>query len=205
MSACKEGNPKDMIANNKLPLHLLPPVAKAEWAMAHLAGALKYGAWNWRATGVRASVYLSALQRHLDKFLSGESHDLTDGTHHLGNIMACCAILLDAGAAGKLTDDRAPALDLTDTLAECELLAACLRDKYEDRNPKHYTIADSSYEDEEGPVTLTSAKWPAETDKSEFAAAPFTVVEADGYNLEEDEELVADAAGYVTMQHKAWR
>ena len=27
---------------------------------------MKYGSWNWRAAGVRASVYVSALERHIE-------------------------------------------------------------------------------------------------------------------------------------------
>lgn len=139
----KDTNPKDQVATNKVPLWLLSPIAKAKWALAQFAGMAKYGAWNWRIAGVRSSVYLSAAQRHLDAYLSGEEYDPIDGTDHLGNIMACCAILLDAREAGKLTDDRPPSVDIRATYGEMELLAACLRDKYADKNPRHYTIADT--------------------------------------------------------------
>src|ERR1700674_131625 len=104
----KDTNPKDAVASNRIPLWLLSPIAKAHWALAQFAGMLKYGAWNWRSTGVRSSAYTSALSRHIDAYISGEEFDPVDGTKHLGNIMACAAILLDAEAAGKLTDDRPP-------------------------------------------------------------------------------------------------
>lgn len=138
----KPTNPKDMVGVTKLMLNLCSPIAKAYWAMAQFAGMLKYGAWNWRAAGVRTSIYLAAMQRHLDAYMSGEEHDPVDGTHHLGNIMACAAILLDAKAAGKLTDDRPPVVGLRDVYSECETLMAKLKEQYADRAPKHFTIHD---------------------------------------------------------------
>lgn len=142
-AAVKDTNPKDIAATTRIPLWLASPVAKAHWVLAQFAGLLKYGAWNWRIAGVRSSVYLSAMQRHIDAYTSGEEHDPVDGTHHLGNIMACAAILLDARAAGKLTDDRPPSVTVRPSYAELELLAAKLRVQYEDKKPRHYTIEDT--------------------------------------------------------------
>lgn len=142
-SGFKDTNPKDLIASNKVPLWLCSPIAAAKWAVAQLAGLLKYGAWNWRIAGVRSSVYLSAARRHLDAYLSGEEVDPRDGTDHRANVMACMAILIDAEAAGKLTDDRPPSVGVRKVYAEQEALMAKLRAQYEDRDPKHYTIADT--------------------------------------------------------------
>lgn len=138
----KDTNPKDAIGDTKVPLWLLSAVAKAHWALAQFAGLLKYGAWNWRVAGVRTSVYLSAMQRHIDAYTSGEDLDPIDGTKHLGNIMACAAILLDAEAAGKLTDDRPPVLGVRKAYAEVEAQMRALRAQYADKLPRHYTIAD---------------------------------------------------------------
>lgn len=143
VEAVKQSNPKDSAGDKKVPLWLLSPIAKAHWALAQFAGMLKYGAWNWRAAGVRSSVYLSAMQRHMDAYCSGEEHDPVDGSHHLGNIMACCAILLDAQAADKLTDDRPPSVGVRATYAEVEAVMARLREQYRDKAPRHYTIADT--------------------------------------------------------------
>lgn len=140
----KDTNPKDSIADKKIPLWLLSPIAKAAWALAQYAGMLKYGAWNWRVSGVRSSVYLSAAQRHLDAYLSGEQIDPVDGTDHRANIMACMAILIDAEAAGKLTDDRPPSVDLRPQYAQCESLIKGLQEQYSDKRPKHCTIADTA-------------------------------------------------------------
>lgn len=150
----KDTNPKDAAAQGRVPLYLLSPIAKAIWALAQFAGMTKYGAWNWRITGVRASVYLSAMGRHLDAYLSGEELDPVDQTHHLGNIMACAAILLDARAAGKLVDDRPPVVGIRDTYQAMEALTGFLAEKYKDAKPRHCTIAD--------PVIPPSAPVPAE-------------------------------------------
>ena len=139
----KSTNPKDAIGDKKVPLATLSPIASAHWSLAQYAGALKYGAWNWRSAGVRSSVYISAMRRHIDAYTSGEEFDPIDGTHHLGNIMACAAILLDAKAAEKLNDDRPPSVGLRETYAFIEEAMAKLRDQYSDRSPRHYTIDDT--------------------------------------------------------------
>lgn len=139
----KDTNPKDAIGDKKVPLWLLSPIAKAHWAVAQFSGLIKYGAWNWRKAGVRKSIYLSAMQRHMDAYLSGEEHDPVDGTKHLGNIMACAAILLDAEAAGKIVDDRPPSVGLREAYAEVEATMAKLREQYADKAPRHYTIEDT--------------------------------------------------------------
>ena len=139
----KLSNPKDSIGDKKVPLWLCSAIAMAHWAAAQFAGLVKYGAWNWRAAGVRTSTYLSAIGRHWARYANGERCDPVDGTHHLGNIMACCAILLEAEAIGKLTDDRSPSADLQETFTEVEAIMAKLKLLYADKQPKHWTIEDT--------------------------------------------------------------
>jgi hypothetical protein len=100
-------NPKDRTGSVKVPLDLLPPAALAHAAMAHRDGAIKYGPYNWRTTGVRASVYIAACMRHLQLW-SSERQEVADDSkvHHLGHAIACLNIILDAQASGKLVDDR---------------------------------------------------------------------------------------------------
>jgi hypothetical protein len=139
----KDTNPKDAMGDKKVPLWLLSPIAKAHWAVAQFVGMIKYGAWNWRIAGVRSSVYISALHRHIDGYESGEDVDPIDGTDHLGHIMACAAILIDARAAGKLTDDRPPRVSLREAYAAVELQMVAARERYGHMMPRHYTIADT--------------------------------------------------------------
>lgn len=102
----KPTNPKDAIGCDKIPLGLVPATAIAHQAMAHLDGALKYGAHNWRTAGVRASIYIDACKRHLDAWANGEETAKDSGVHHLGHAAACLNIILDAMECGKLVDDR---------------------------------------------------------------------------------------------------
>lgn len=141
----KPSNPKDAIATDKLALHLVSPIVKAYQAISHYLGNVKYGAWNFRAAGARASVYKSALDRHLDAWWEGEENDPTDGTPHLANAMACIGILIDAKHAGKLIDDRPPSnhKGLAQVRAQFEELMPKIRDRYAHLEPRHYTIEDT--------------------------------------------------------------
>lgn len=99
-------NPKDLIGQTKVPMSQLPEVAQVEAALAMYEGSLKYGFRNYRYAPVRASVYVDAIRRHLCKWESGQDHDPASHVHHLGNVMACAAILMDAAAHQSLIDDR---------------------------------------------------------------------------------------------------
>jgi hypothetical protein len=99
-------NPKDAIGRAKVSFSLVPPVARAVEAVVMALGAMKYGPFNWRSEPVNATVYLDAIQRHLDAYSDGQDLDEESGASHLGHIRACCAILLDAEATGNLNDDR---------------------------------------------------------------------------------------------------
>ncbi|WP_233343658.1 dATP/dGTP diphosphohydrolase domain-containing protein [Burkholderia cepacia] len=142
----KPTNPKDAIATDKLPLHLLSPFVKAYQAIAHYLGNVKYGAWNWRAAGIRLSVYKAAHDRHMDAFWEGEFYDPVDGTPHLANAQCCLNILIDAWCTGNVIDDRPPsnAARLAEVRAELEALMPKIRAKYADKHPRHFTIADTN-------------------------------------------------------------
>jgi hypothetical protein len=138
----KDGNPKDGIGVQKLPLSLVPPITVAYGSLAHLNGALKYGKWNWRKTGVRASVYIDALKRHISKWESGEELD-EDGVPHLSSIIADTGIILDSRACGKLQDDRPPRVDTTGLFDRLTPIVKALLERHKDKAPRHYTIDDS--------------------------------------------------------------
>lgn len=101
-----DGNPKSAAGAKKPQLHTIPPTAMLHLAVVMGLGAQKYGAFNWRETGVAASVYVSAAQRHLLSWFDGESIDPESGASHLAHVMACMAIVLDAMENGTLKDDR---------------------------------------------------------------------------------------------------
>ena len=139
----KPTNPKDAIGSGKLPMHLVPDSAIAWLSLAFLEGALKYGKYNWRVAGVRASVYLDAIERHRAKFASGEWADPATSVPHLASIMACCAIVLDAEVSGTLTDDRPPIQpDLPVLIDAMAGKVAHLKELFKDHNPHQHTIGD---------------------------------------------------------------
>jgi hypothetical protein len=99
-------NPKTLVGARKVDLSLLPPAGLIHGAHAMMDGAAKYGPYNWREKKVPARTYIAAAQRHLADFLDGEENAPDSGVHHLGHVIGCCAILLDAMETGNLIDDR---------------------------------------------------------------------------------------------------
>jgi hypothetical protein len=140
----KASNPKDIIGSSKLPLHLFPTTAIAAGCLAFLEGAVKYGRSNWRAVGVRASIYHDALLRHMTAWWEGEDTDPDSGLPHLSKAIACIAILIDAKAAGKLTDDRAVEGGYVAFAASLTPHVARLKAMHTGKTPRHYTIADNT-------------------------------------------------------------
>lgn len=139
----KQTNPKDVIGSTKLPLGLVPDTIQAHAALAYLEGALKYGRFNWRLAGVRASIYNDALERHRVKWWAGQNKDPKTRVHHLASIIACAGIMLDAELCGKLTDDRPPRVRrLPRFIDDAAKTAAHLRRLFKDHNPKQFTIKD---------------------------------------------------------------
>ena len=138
----KPTNPKDAIGSSKVPLHLWPTTATAMGSIALLNGALKYGRANWRAVGVRASIYVDACQRHLAAWFEGEMVD-EEGVPHLASALACLAIIVDADAAGKLNAVRQIAGGHRRLLDALTPHVERLKALHADSKPKHYTIEDS--------------------------------------------------------------
>lgn len=104
----KESNPKDRIGVKKAPFNVIPARVTAEVGLAMLEGALKYGAYNYRAIGVRTSVYYDALQRHISAFWEGEDEDPDSGLPHIVKAIACLVVLRDSQLIGNCVDDRPP-------------------------------------------------------------------------------------------------
>jgi len=103
-----DDNPKTAYGLQKPPTRAIPPIAILRLGAVMEHGARKYGRFNWREHTVTVSIYTDAIMRHLMAYVDGEEFDPESGMDHLAHIMACCAVLLDAKAAGKLNDDRVP-------------------------------------------------------------------------------------------------
>lgn len=107
-SSVKDTNPKDSVGTKKIPYSLIPKNVLGELSLAFLEGSRKYGSYNWRVAGVRASVYLDALERHLGAWLNGEDIDPDSGISHITKATACLVILRDSMLIGNYVDDRPP-------------------------------------------------------------------------------------------------
>lgn len=117
MEGYPDNNPKTLIGLTKPSMFAVPPVALLHLGEAMKDGRAKYGLMNWREKKVSTSVYVDAIYRHLFAFIDGEDVASDSGVHHLGHIMACCAIILDASAQGALNDDRPVAGQASDFIA----------------------------------------------------------------------------------------
>ena len=158
-SPSKPSNPKDIIGSDKLPLHLWPETATAQGCLGLLDGALKYGRSNWRAVGVRSSIYYDAARRHLDAWFEGENVDRDSGLHPLAHALACLAIIVDAEAAGLLNDDRQIKGGYMPLVAKLTPDVKRLKTKYQEKHPRHYTISDSvAVSPEPGPGSLLPSR-----------------------------------------------
>lgn len=132
-------NPKDAIGATKLPVGLVPDTVSILAAMAFAEGASKYGAYNWRASSVRMSIYLEAMRRHQMKLWNGEWADKKTTVPHLASIIACAGIIEDARLCGKLVDDRPPAVDLEACIAEAEAIIKHVLQLNAHMHPKNWT------------------------------------------------------------------
>lgn len=132
-------NPKHAAGTAKLPIHLVPRSAIAAESLAFLEGYLKYGYVNWRATKVYASVYIAAMGRHLALFAEGENCDPKTGVPHLAYARACAGILIDAGAAGTLIDDRPIPGGYPELVGALTPLVAGLHSIFGHNTPTHHT------------------------------------------------------------------
>ena len=140
----KDSNPKDAFGTQKLQLNVVPGSFAAYTSLALLEGALKYGRYNWRIKGVRVSIYLDALKRHIEKYEEGQWADPKTTVPHLANAAACLCIILDAGLAGMLTDDRPPSLPNHDQWIDGMTdIVMHLKKTFQDHDPYQYTIADT--------------------------------------------------------------
>lgn len=129
----KDGNPKDAVGIRKAPFSTLPQNVVAEVGVAMLEGALKYGRHNYRAEGVRASVYFDASMRHLTAWWEGQDVDPDSGMSHLVKAIASLVVLRDAFSQRFVNDDRPPP-SLPDWQGELNEAVVKLLEKYP--NPK---------------------------------------------------------------------
>ena len=104
----KESNPKDLVGVTKRPSSTVSQAVMAEVGVGMLEGTLKYGRHNYRAVGVRSSVYYDATRRHIDDWWEGEDLDADSRLSHVTKAICSLVVLRDAMIQGKWHDDRPP-------------------------------------------------------------------------------------------------
>lgn len=138
----KATNPKDVVGSRKLAFSVLPWRVLCNVALAMMEGALKYGRHNYRAAGVRASVYFDAVVgRHLTDWWEGVDIDPDSNLHHLDKAIAGLMVMRDSMLQGNFVDDRPP-IGKVD-MASLNMAASALIERYGHVKPRHYTIADT--------------------------------------------------------------
>lgn len=136
-ASIKESNPKDSIGIRKAPLSCVPATVLLELGVAMQEGAHKYRRHNYRAIGVRASVYYDATMRHLFSWWEGEDIDPDSGLSHVTKAIASLTVLRDAMIQSKFHDDRPPAS--APFVADLNARTAALADKFEGKSLPPYT------------------------------------------------------------------
>jgi len=101
-----DSNLKTLAAQGKLSIDAIPMIAIYALGMAMDDGKRKYGKYNWRDSCVTTSVFIDAIERHIQLYKSGENFAPDSLVHHLAHVMAGAGILLDAELYGVLQDDR---------------------------------------------------------------------------------------------------
>ena len=104
----KDSNPKDNVGSTKPPVNNVPLSVVAEVGLALAEGSHKYGGYNWRVIGVRASVYWDATFRHMKAFWEGEDVDPDSQLSHVTKAISALMVLRDAMIQDNWTDDRPP-------------------------------------------------------------------------------------------------
>jgi hypothetical protein len=132
----KDTNPKDAVGTKKVPFSTVPARVVAEMGLALLEGARRYGRHNYRASGVRASVYYDACLRHLTAWWEGQDVDPDSGLPHVVKALACLAVLRDSQTQGNWVDDRPPPTP-GEWIAELNARAAALIEKHPNALPPH--------------------------------------------------------------------
>jgi hypothetical protein len=103
----KDTNPKDNIGSGKWRQFGTMPVRVLwEVAVGMMEGGLKYGRHNYRAAGVRATVYTDASIGHITQWIEGEDKDPDTGLSHITKAICSLMVLRDGMLEDNFVDDR---------------------------------------------------------------------------------------------------
>jgi hypothetical protein len=102
----KDTNPKDALGVAKAPFHCVSAAVMLELGLAMMEGGRKYGTHNYRAMGVRASVYYDATMRHMMAYWEGQDIDPDSGVSHIVKAIAGLVVMRDSMLMENFEDDR---------------------------------------------------------------------------------------------------
>ena len=140
----KPSNPKDDVGSRKVSWTCIPFTVLWELGNAMTEGGYKYGTHNYRAAGVRASVYINAtMARHLGAWWEGEDIDPGSGESHITKAIASLVVLRDSMLQGNWVDDR-PIRSKPGQLDEANRRAANLCDRFPNK-VRPFMQIDESY------------------------------------------------------------
>lgn len=137
MTDKKQSNPKDLVGVRKAPMSCVPMNVVAEVGVAMLEGATKYGRHNYRAVGVRGSVYFDGTMRHLVNWWEGQDIDPDSELSEITKAIASLTVLRDGMLRGNWIDDRPPKSE--PFYPDLNEAAGKVIDKYGHMTPQHYT------------------------------------------------------------------
>jgi hypothetical protein len=104
--ASKDTNPKDALGVAKAPFHCVSARVMLELGLAMMEGGRKYGTHNYRAMGVRGSVYYDATMRHMMAWWEGQDIDPDSGVSHIVKAIAGLVVMRDSMLMKNFEDDR---------------------------------------------------------------------------------------------------
>lgn len=136
-------NPKDAAGVRKWrQFFAIPYRVMWEIGVAMLEGAMKYGRFNYRVTGVQASIYIDAARGHIDSWCEGQDIDPDSKLNHITKAITSLIVLRDGMIEGNFIDDRAPKHESFDAhTAELQGIVDGMMDKYPEP-VKPFTQAD---------------------------------------------------------------
>lgn len=110
----KDTNPKDAVGTRKWrQIAVVPFTVMWEIGVGMLEGARKYGRHNYRAAGIRSSVYVDASMGHIMQWWEGEDLDPDSQLSHITKAICSLVVLRDAMINECWVDDRPPAVPLS--------------------------------------------------------------------------------------------
>lgn len=133
----KQSNPKDACGTKKVPFSTIPGPVLGEIGLALFEGARKYGKHNYRAIGVRYSVYYDAALRHLIAWWEGQDEDPDSGLSHITKAIAGLIVLKDSMNQENAHDDRPIKVKNQEWVLDLNKKAGEIIDKYKDALPPY--------------------------------------------------------------------